>query len=140
MASQTGALSGLVLAGVVLSATWILYGICMQQVRRQHHLKHYNGPKGGFLLGVAGSLAPGKINRVFTAWCHEYGPIFRLRVLWMQFIVVTDPVLATEAYNTKTLDKNNADYRRLDAVSAVALLPATLANEAGCTPGSNVVG
>ncbi|KAK9816727.1 hypothetical protein WJX72_004273 [[Myrmecia] bisecta] len=85
-------------------------------VWRNHRLlRRYPGPKYG-LLGVSAELSKGQAHRLLTAWCKEFGPIYRIRILWKHILVTHDPALVLDVYNSKLLDKNRGALQALDAM------------------------
>ncbi|KAK9819693.1 hypothetical protein WJX72_001295 [[Myrmecia] bisecta] len=105
-----------VLVALLLSPVVLRLCNFISTVWRGHrYLKHYPSPKYG-ILGILPALATGRGHRVFTQYAKELGPIFHCRILWLHVLCVTDPVLVTEAYNSKVLDKNRAALMIMDAM------------------------
>eukprot|EP00891_Asterochloris_glomerata_P001568 jgi/Astpho2/1568/Aster-x1016 len=55
------------------------------------------------------------MHRAFTRWADQLGPIYRFRFMWISFIGLSDPALATEVmHRTDLLDKNANALRKVD--------------------------
>ncbi|KAK9820314.1 hypothetical protein WJX72_008814 [[Myrmecia] bisecta] len=117
------ALLAKVLVALVTSHFLVSFLDLSNKLWRGHRLlKQFPGPKYG-ILGVLPYFRKGKIHRLFTAWAKEFGPIFHFRILWYHMLCVTDPVLVTEAYHSKDLDKNRRGLTTIDAMLSQKAYP-----------------
>ncbi|DBA86903.1 hypothetical protein WJX79_003539 [Trebouxia sp. C0005] len=110
------ALLAVAIGAISYKASNIVYS-CFRNSRL---LRDYPGPKYGFFLGVIPQFAGRTpLTRVMQAWVEEYGPVFRLRLLFAHALCISDPTLATEILQMpKILDKNRQALVTLDLMTS----------------------
>lgn len=71
---------------------------------RGHDLERIPCPGGKFLIGSAEDLSKPNVHRILTGWANQYGGVYRLKVLWRDLVVVSDPQLVSLILRRDALD------------------------------------
>ena len=94
--------AGFALAVLVAATTYIL----MWWNRNVYDLYRIPSPPGSWLWGHLGAMAAPDYHRALTRWAETYGAIYRIRILGLPGVIVSDPLAAGQllGHDRKTPD------------------------------------